>query len=187
MANLREELACFDGKHTDVLERIAVSLSVDTRAVTRLVGVAVKAEHDRIAVAATWVLLRLCEDGRAASLGAADVERLVALLTRTGHWEVRLHVLRVLALCDPAATLPKPLRATLATAALSVANDAKPFVRAWAINLLALLGGSLPAARKREIASLIGAAEATGPASLKARVRQLRKAGSLAWLDEMAS
>ena len=186
MASLRDDLACFDGKHTDLLERIAVSLSVETKAPPRLIAAAEQAEHDRIAVAATWVLLRLCEGGRAALLGASEIERLCVLLTRTHHWEVRLHILRTLALCEPVATSTQALRAMVAAAALKVANDAKPFVRAWAINLLALLGDSLPGARKQEIGRLIGAAEATESASVKARVRQLRKAGTLAWMDTLA-
>ncbi|HRJ50012.1 MAG: hypothetical protein KF787_13420 [Phycisphaeraceae bacterium] len=183
MTSLRSDLAHYDGRHTDVLERIAASLRDDARAIQRLVDIASGSPRDRVAVAATWVLLRLCEDHGSFSLDAPTITRLRAVLTATDHWETRLHILQALANVDLAAVLTRTQRESLVAAARVTADDDKPFVRAWSLNLLGLLGGLVSTRQGAEIARLIAAADRNGPASIRARLRRLRKVGGLDWMD----
>lgn len=83
MKTLRSQLALFDGKHTDVLERLAVSIAEDPRALVRRATIAEEGPDDRVAVAATWVILALLQDRRGVPAGRAVVVRLVRVLEHT--------------------------------------------------------------------------------------------------------
>lgn len=60
--------------------------------------------------------------------------------------------------------------------------DPKPLVRAWSVSLLARLGVAMPRARQT-LRGLIVRAEDSEAASVKARIRQFRRAGALDWMD----
>jgi hypothetical protein len=92
--NLVESLRHFDGKRTSELERLSASMSPSAGSVARLLAVA---EYDEttVQVGATWILKRWLEEG------VPQVERsavnLVQLLAHATHWQVRLHLLQMLA------------------------------------------------------------------------------------------
>lgn len=186
MASLPSKLALFDGRHTDVLERVAVSLRKDPGACEKLVDIASRRPKEPVAVAAMWVLLRLCKDGAVGGLGADAIARLGVVLVEAEDWTPRLHVLQVLARHDVASILNHAQREVLRGAAARSAEDANAFVRAWSLHLLGRLGGSAPGTERKRIAHMIAAAERTGAASIKARLRQLRQAGGLDWMDDLS-
>lgn len=179
---LHSHLASFDGRNTDVLERVAAALDQEANAVGTLIDFAEQDPDAPDATAATWVLLRLCKQRQTASFDAAAITRLASLLTNTSQWEPRLHILQALARVDVQSALKPRQRESLARRVMPLARDAKPFVAAWALNLLGQLGGGLSPAVQVTIAPLIHAAERDGPASVRARMRQLRRSGALAWL-----
>jgi hypothetical protein len=94
IVNLVESLRHFDGKRTAELERLSASMSPSAGSVARLLAVA---EYDEttVQVGATWILKRWLEEG------VPQVERsavnLVQLLAHATHWQVRLHLLQMLA------------------------------------------------------------------------------------------
>lgn len=183
MNSLRGQLLLFDGKHTEVLERVAVSVAEHPRAIQRLAMIAEKGPDGPIAVAATWVILALLRDRRDTSVDRSVALRLVRVLEHAGHWETRLHVLQTLGQVELAGLLtPSQLR-ELATMLKATAKDSKPLVRAWSLNLLGLIGGRLPPDLQSQIGRLITQAEERDSASIKARIRRLRHAGGLAWME----
>ena len=182
MDTLRQQLTLFDGKRTDVLERIAASIADDPHATGRLATIAEESPGDAIAVAATWVILALLKARPGAGVDRSVAVRLVRVLERARPWETRLHVLQALARMEPARVLTPAKLRSLASVLLANAQDPKPFVRAWSLNLLGLIGGTLPADHQAQVSRLIAEAEAGEAASIKARLRQLRAAGGLAWL-----
>ena len=182
---LHSHLAVYDGRHTDALERVAVALQSDAGAAQTLVDIAAAQPCGLAASAATWVLLRLCKDSRARRLEPALILRLRTVLTEADHWETRLHVLQTLSVVEVSSVLIRPQRESIAKAAMRCATDPQPFVVAWAVNVLGLLGGDLSKKMQAHIALLIHNADRHGPASTRARLRQLRKAGRLEWLDHI--
>ena len=180
---LQSHLAQYDGRHTDILERVAVAIAEDPDAACTLVDISAEHPLGHTASAATWVLLWLVKRANAPAIDAATIARLGAVLAKADHWETRLHILQALEHVDLGTILSKSQRESLAKLAMRHTSDARPFVAAWALNLLGRLGDGVSRRTQTQIAGLIEAAETNGPASTKARLRQLRKAGGLEWLD----
>lgn len=183
MKNLRGQLLLFDGKHTGVLEHIAVSIDGHPRAIQRLAMIAEKSPDDPIAVAATWVILALLKNRRHASVDRSVALRLVRVLEHAAHWETRLHMLQALGRVELSCMLTRSQLKALTTIVETTAKDSKPLVRAWSLNLLGLIGGRLSPDLQRRVGRLIRQGEDREAASIKARIRGLRKAGGLAWMD----
>lgn len=165
--NLIESLRKFDGRRTSELERLSSSMSRNDDSVVQLLAAA---EHDEttVQVGSTWILKRWLEEG------VPEVEdmaaNLVRLLKSATYWEVRLHLLQMLAsIRVPARSLPelKRLLPILLT-------DDNKFVRAWALSVLAEIADQSDAMRK-DVISTIQDAENDEAASVRARVRQLQK------------
>ena len=128
------------------------------------------AEHDdtTVQVGATWILKRWLEEG------VPQVERsaanLVQLLNYATYWEVRLHLLQMLA------SLRIPARSLSGLKRLlpSLLMDDNKFVRAWALSVLAEIADQSETLRQ-DVISTIQDAENDDAASVRARVRQIQK------------
>jgi hypothetical protein len=179
-----QQLAAFDGRHTAPLEALAASLEASPRAIGRLLDVLEATDEPRLEVAATWVVLALCKGEDGVRLSAGEASRLAAALAAVEPWEAALHILQTLAMVDLATVLSPAERKGLASAALrlSGAGQKKPFVRAWSLSVLARVAPGLPRAGREAVAAAVRAEEASGPASVRARVRQMRAAGLLEWI-----
>ena len=167
IVNLVESLRRFDGKRTSDLEQLSASMSRSAGSVARLLAVA---EHDEttVQVGATWILKRWLEEG------VAHVERsavnLVQLLAHATHWQVRLHLLQMLAsLCVPVESL-----SVLAKELPGLLMDDNKFVRAWALSTLANVADQNDALRQKVISMMKNAGN-DDAASVRARVRQIQK------------
>jgi HEAT repeat protein len=165
--NLIESLRQFDGKRTSDLERLSASMPRSADSVARLLAVA---EHDdtTVQVGATWILKRWLEEG------VPHVERsavhLVQLLTHATYWQVRLHLLQMLA------SLRAPVKSlsVLTKVLPGLLMDENKFVRAWALAALADVADQTEALRQ-DVISMIQNAENDDAASVRARVRQIQK------------
>ncbi len=169
MNDLGAELLAFDGKHTDVLERLASSLEPTAGAIGELCDLAAT-DNPRFQVAATWILKRFLDDGTA--FGAAQTEQILDLFGRVSEWEARLHLLQLL----PGTTVPKNREDQLLKTLMTedyLRSDTK-FVRAWTYNALAELADRNPALRP-EVIDMLATAEQGEAASIKARIRNIRK------------
>ena len=119
---------------------------------------------------AGWLLKRHLEAG--ADVSAAQRRRIFALLPDLGHWESRLHLLQ---------SLPRlPIAASDVPGVEDFVRDCltseKVFVRAWAYNGMYELARRFPRYRE-EAEAFFELAMRDEPASVKARIRNLRKRG----------
>ena len=165
--SLIESLRHFDGKRTSDLERTSASMPRNDESVAELLAVA---EHDdtTVQVGATWILKRWLEEGvPQIERSAAD---LVRLLKHATYWEVRLHLLQMLA------RLHIPARSVSGLMSLlpSLLMDENKLVRAWALSVLAEIADQNEALRQ-DIITIILAAENDAAASVRARLRQIQK------------
>lgn len=167
IVSLIESLQKFDGKRTSELERLSDSMPRNGDFVAQLLAYA---EHDDtvVQVGSTWILKRWLQEG------VPQVEKsaaaLVQLLKHATYWEVRLHLLQMLAsLRVPSRTVPglKKLLPGLLV-------DDNNFVRAWALSVLAELADQQETMRKDVILTIRDAAN-DDAASVRARVRQIQK------------
>ncbi len=163
----------FDGKHTDVLERLAGELPRGEESLRRLL-VAVECDEVPVQVAATWLLKRWHDEGEPCVADATG--ELCRLLRGATHWEVRLHLLQLLS----TATVPPRSRATLKKTLLPLTADDNKLVRAWAYSALAQLADQQPRFQT-EVRTLLEAAGEDEAASVRARIRQVRK--RMKWTD----
>jgi len=165
--NILNSLKKFDGKHTDVLEQLAATAPRDESALAQLLAAA-EHDEDSIQVAATWVLKRWNDEHEPmVETCAAD---LVRLLGMARHWEVRLHLLQILS----SVSLPTARMAALKKRLPELAGDENKLVRAWTYSVYAAVGDRQPKFQ-REVCLILERAEADEAASVRARVRQIRK------------
>ena len=154
--DLTRALAEFDGKHTDPL-RVAAADYENADAST------LEAEcFGARAVAATWVVKALLEDGRALSL---DMNSVFEALRTNNQWETTLHLLQSVQYAPEAA-----LAQVFAIQEL-MANP-KTLIRVWALDAFVRVAqvdrGFLPEARR-----LVDQALENEAASVRARARAL--------------
>lgn len=165
--SLLAKLRSFDGKHTAVLEQLSDTLPRNIDSVAQLLMIA---EHDdtKMQVAATWLLKQWHEEGvPEIAIAVAD---LIQIAKDATYWEVRLHLLQLLASIHiPASSMP-----TLRKLLPGLMADENKFVRAWAISVFAAMGDQNDSLRKK-VGSVLVDAENDEAASVRARVRQLRK------------
>jgi hypothetical protein len=177
---IRRVCSAFDGKDIVPLEAFALEREGEAGYLAGVFGVAEKPKSEMESVAATWLLLRRFrrdDDGAAEHAG-----RLAGLLGGAGHPDARLHVIQCLDRAAAGGGFDAAGRKKLAKALRGDLEHERPFVRAWALSVLARLAAETPSVREW-VGEAVEDAEANGKASLKARVRQLRKAGVLGWYD----
>jgi HEAT repeat protein len=165
--NLIHTLQDFDGKRTVVLERLNATLPRNESSMAQLLAVA---EHDdtTLQVGATWILKRWFEDGE--PLIERSVSNLVQLLKHASYWEVRLHLLQILAF------VPIPTRSlsVLKKVLHEFLTNENKFVRAWALSVFASIADQNESLRSDAL-SMLQSAEHDEAASVRARVRQIHK------------
>jgi len=177
---LRRTCSVFDGKDTIPIEAFALENEGEKGYLDAAFGVAEAPGSGAESVAATWLLLRQFRkdaDGAAAVGG-----RLAALLDSAQHPDARLHVIQSLDRAVEAGGFDAAGRKKLAKALRSDLEHDRPFVRAWALSVLVRLAGETPSIREW-VGEAVEDTEANEKASVKARVRQLRKGGALEWFE----
>lgn len=155
----------FDGKHTDILDRVADDFPANPSLLSHLVSMAECADSP-VQTAATAVLKRYSTAG--AVFTSTLVVRLLDLLSTVTHWESRLHLLQML----PALPIPSSHAESLCESLHGSLRDRNKFVRAWAYGGLHRLASLHPAYRT-EVATLLEEAGHKETASARARLRQL--------------
>ena len=154
---LENALARFDGTHTaELKEAVEVARAAPEGALEAACSEA------GLAVAATWVVKALLEQGAAERL---DLEAVFATLPMVSEWEAQLHLLQ--------AVQYAPFAAVDQSGAVEALLDAKKtLVRVWALDAFVRIAGERVALREqakaRVEAALVGSA-----ASLRARARAL--------------
>lgn len=165
--NLIEFLRKFDGKQTSELVRLSDSMSRNDDTVAQLLALA-EHEDTTVQVGSTWILKRWLEEG------VPQVEKsaanLVRLLMNAKDWEVRLHLLQMLA----STRIPERSLSELKGLLPYLLLDDNKFVRAWALSVLAETGDQSEALRQ-DVISTIQDAENDRAPSIRARVRQIQK------------
>lgn len=175
--DLRTLLSGFDGVHTDMLEATATSLKPDSDTLEALCELALS-DEGRLQSAATWLLKRYLESG-SATPNLEQSEALLLVLQRDSHWEAKLHVLQMLdQLTLGAGAAPK-----LWDVLQKQAGQQNKLLRAWSVHGLAVIADQCPEYRELALASLLRA-EADEAASVRARIRRLRK--TYPWLARRA-
>lgn len=165
--DLLTALGKFDGKSTAPLVRLADSIRPDKKNIGLLLAFC---EHDdeKIRAAATWIFKRWHDQGTVYS--PETVVQFGRLLARSGDWEFHLHLLQMLSAMNlPAETARKtmPLLGTLV-------QGSHVLLRAWACSVMTQVADQHPRYRP-EVLPALAAAEGDPAASVRARVRQLRK------------
>ena len=166
--SLIDALSSFDGKRIDTLKAIAESFPVTPQLLIQLCELT-QSEERKMQSASTWLLRRYHQAG--AQLSPQQTAQLLQVLLQGSYWEARLHVLQMLdELCIPA-ELVEPLW----TALIGQTCDQNKFIRAWAINGLVVLADQSEQYRDKALALLLQA-EVDVAASVRARIRRIRKA-----------
>lgn len=165
---LRTALALYDGKHTDVLERIAADHPEGAPFVRALLSLA-KDGDPRVRSAAIWLLRHRHRNG--ARFTPAQARAILRLLLTADHWEPRLNLLQIVDTLPVAPADWTPLLKSLE----SFAQDDNGFVRAWAYSALHTHSRSDARRRARVDAMIAEAAKSETPA-VRARLRQVLKA-----------
>lgn len=166
--SLRDELELFDGRHTDVLERI-LSRPRQANSLIRDMVLLVTDKEQKIQTGATWLLKRLAENHV-----PFKTEHLIALfgsLSELTHWTSKLHICQML----PHVTIPAGSERTLVWFLERNLFDENKFLRAWSYN------GFWELARQHpeyvdDAMEQIERGETDKAASVKARIRKIRKA-----------
>ena len=165
---LAQALFDFDGKSVGPLERFAAERRADANLIAELCDFAASGDAN-LQAAATWLLKRFGVTG--AQLKPSQSETLLRLLMQETGWLPRIHVLQMMdGLCLPAALAP-PLMEALA----AQARGANAFIRAWSVHGAAVLADQHPVYREG-VLDLLAEAEQDDAASVRARIRQTRRA-----------
>ena len=170
--DLRALLDKFDGVHINSLEVIAESLAPEPPVLDALCELAL-GDESKLQSASTWLLKRFLEQG--ARLNGKQTTALLNVLRGDGHWEAKLHILQMLGGLTIAADASHELWATLAART----KDNNKLIRAWSYHGLAVIADQHLAFRSKAI-DWLAAGEEDEAASVRARIRRLRKA--YAWL-----
>ncbi|SRR6266446_7622762 len=166
--SIREELESFDGKHTDVLERVLSRHRRTSPLIEGLVLLVVDQEPN-IQTGATWLLKRLAENH--VQFKQAHLIALFGSLSELAHWLAKLHVCQML----PYLMIPKASESSLIWFLERNLYDENKFLRAWSYN------GFYELARQHKeyidyAIEQIESGETDKAASVKARIRSIRKA-----------
>ena len=149
----------------DFLDRVARSYPAEPSLLVHLLAVAESSEPPR-QMAATALLKRYLAAG--AVLPAKEVGRLLDLLPALARWEAQLQVLQML----PELQIPKACADTLADCLRAFISSRNKLIRAWAYGGLHRLA-SLHPEYAPEVRPLLEEIARTGPAAVRARLRQL--------------
>ncbi|MEM8725918.1 MAG: hypothetical protein AAGE86_10395 [Pseudomonadota bacterium] len=166
---LRARLAQYDGRATTVLGEAETELGGENGYADALIGLA--AEPDgHIADGATWLLKAALESGTPMTSGQADA--LFGTLPQISSWAAQLHV------CQSVRFLPISIESArlLSEWVEPLSIHERPFLRAWALDILARISEGHPA-YEALYRKTLEAAEGDPAASVRARARNLKARG----------
>ncbi|MEM7644862.1 MAG: hypothetical protein AAF366_20440 [Pseudomonadota bacterium] len=159
---LEAALLAYDGKTVSILSAVRSAHGADPDILSKLVTLC--GHPDRlVSDGATWILKAELEAGR--GLDGRQTACLLAALPQLRGWQGRLHLCQII----PALTVTDAQRATLRDWLAPFLDHDRPLLRAWALD--ALCG----VADGAEIAVLLDRMEQDPAASVRARVRALRR------------
>ncbi|MCA9305233.1 MAG: hypothetical protein R3B46_11370 [Phycisphaerales bacterium] len=164
---LRADLELYDGKRTDILERIAAAHPVTAPLARQLIKTA-SDDDPRTQSGATWLILHHARAGYAYT--PAATRELLTLIGDDLHWEPTLNLLQTL---PHLAIGDAPLPALRKSLKRLIKHDNK-LVRAWAYNGFAVLARQHPKLAS-EAERMLTQGEQDEAASVRARVRNARK------------
>ena len=174
---LAQALFDFDGKRTAPLEHFAAAHSADASLIAELCDFAA-GDDPNLQTAATWLLKRFGVTG--AQLSTRQTERLLGLLIEESGWLPQIHILQMM----DTLVLPAEMAAPLMKALRAQARGDNTFIRAWSLHGAVALAEQAPACRA-SVLDLLTEAERDDAASVRARIRKLRKA--YGWLNTAPS
>lgn len=162
-----ERVLEFDGKTTGSLEAACKAAGQDFNRFERLFALAAS-QDTRLQIAATWTLRKLLELG--AEMTAAHCAAFVEIAAAQTAWEAQLHIAQSVQFIRN-----EDLNAQQLTEIIMPWQESKrPFLRAWTIDALCHLAQQ-DAALTPLAKSLMAKGETDPGASVRARVRNLRK------------
>jgi hypothetical protein len=172
MANsdgLRDQLAAFDRKSPSVLTEAAAAHGSGKAYFNELVVLSTD-ENDAISSGATWLIKHHAENDQL--LTPDQCVKLAGRLTGLTTWDAQLHI------CQSARLLPYPddVADHLLAFARPLLASPRPFLRAWSLDLLCYLA-ERDHGISAEAEAALAHAEKDPAASVRARARNLRKAG----------
>ena len=166
---LRDRLAAFDRKSPSVITEAAAAHGSGKAYFDELVVLSADGT-DAVSSGATWLIKHHAENGQA--LTPDQCVKLSGQLTRLMAWDARLHI------CQSARLLPYPNNVAdrLLAFARPLLASRRPFLRAWSLDLLCHLA-ERDHGISAEADTALAHAEKDPAASVRARARNLRKAG----------
>lgn len=168
---LAEQLSNWDGKSATYLAEIFERDGSAPEFIDQLLGFL---SEETIQAAATWLLKHALENG-----GAFEQRQIYSLFDKADiliPWQARLHLLQIMA----SLTVPDELKYKLADFCRSSTEDDNKFVRAWGYNGLYELANAYEEYRDG-LDIVFAAAMETEPASVKARLRNIKKKINANW------
>ncbi len=173
MNKLQSELATWDGKNTQALARVYQKHQNRSGLIDNAL-VLCHSLAANIDVAASWLVKHAVDDGR--ELQASQADSWLDLLNHSTSWPVLLHVLQTVQHLE----LTQPQIKSSWTAMKRLRDHQNRLVQTWALDAMARLADRHPPYR-RTVRQMFGQIGDVAPASLRARVRNLRKA--MCWID----
>ncbi len=165
--NIEQEILNWDGKSSSDIGEIYNRHRNDDLLPKTLVELSQKPELQK---GTTWLLKCHLENGK--SMELKDTAALFRLAPKLKHWEEKLHFLQ----CLPYMTIGKAEKNIIEIFLRKCITDANKFVRAWAYNGLYELAREYPE-YKPEVEQFFEMAMKDESASVKARIRNIMKAG----------
>ena len=169
--NLKEQLSNWDGKSTDYLGNLYDLIKSDSTFVDQLFDVLAE---ENLQTAATWLVKHALENG--VLLDQSQTYEFYSNADALATWQARLHLLQIM----PMLRVPEELRYKLAKFCRFATEDENKFVRAWGYNGLYELANLYHEFRDG-LDVVISSAMETEPASIKARLRNIKKNINANW------
>lgn len=163
-----ERVLEFDGKTTGSLEAACKAAGPDFTGFARLLELAAS-EDSRLQIAATWAIRKLLELG--AEITAEQSATFIETAAVQIAWEARLHIVQSVQFIRNEDFDTRKLAEIITPWHLAK----RPFLRAWTLDALCRLAQRDPSL-KDSAAALLAKADDDPAASVRARVRNLRKA-----------
>ncbi len=167
MQALQQAILTYDGKSVRALEQVFQQHADQSDFINELMPLILIANCQH---AATWLLKKWLDSGN--PLSQSQVNLILSDLTQLSGWESTLLVLQ----CLSHFTIPAEHRQSVEQFLRSALAGHNKFVRAWAYNGFYVLAKQYPA-YQTEAQALFEMAMRDESASIKARVRQVMKAG----------
>ena len=165
--DLRGRLLEFDGAAVSVLSEARADCRGHDRFFEDLIALSAD-PCGSVADGATWILKAELEDG--AELTPQLAEVLVSALDRLTSWQSVLHVFQII----DKVRLNEAQAGRVIQRAKSFTVDKRPFLRAWSMHAIVVLGRAF-VQYQHEAETALKQGEADKAASVRARARQLRR------------